>query len=62
MNDNRIHLINISSGLKDALHNAGFTIDSILSYGPANLAEKLGIDEYVGQIIFNETKKLRINF
>ena len=62
MNDNRIHQINISSGLKDALENAGFTVDSILSNGPGNLAEKLGIDEYVGKIIFNETKKLRINF
>jgi hypothetical protein len=27
----------------------------ILEYGPSQIAEKLGIDDYVAQIIFNET-------
>ena len=56
-NDNRISLIKISRGLKDALNNAGFTIESILDNEPSKIAQDLGIDEYVGKIIFTETKK-----
>lgn len=56
-NDNRISLIKISRGLKDALNNAGFTIESILDNEPSKIAQDLGIDEYVGKIIFIETKK-----
>lgn len=56
-NDNRISLIKISRGLKDALNNAGFTIESILGNEPSKIAQDLGIDEYVGKNIFTETKK-----
>ena len=45
-------------GLIEALQEAGFTIERILESGPSNIAEKLGIDEYVAQIIFRETKKI----
>jgi hypothetical protein len=33
----------------------GFTVKKILEYGPSKIAEKLGIDDYVVQIIFSET-------
>ena len=57
MNDNRIDLIQIPYGLKDALNDAGFTIESILNNEPSKIAQDLGIEEYVGKIIFEETKK-----
>ena len=34
----------------------------ILEHGPSQIAEKLGIDEYVAQIIFNETTEEVMNF
>lgn len=57
--DDKINCLQISTGLKDALIKMGFTIDSILNTDPAEIAEKLRIDKYVGQIIFEEAKKLR---
>jgi hypothetical protein len=39
------------------LQNAGFTIESILENEPSHIAETLGIDVYVGEIIYHETKK-----
>lgn len=56
-NDNRIDLIKIPNGLKDALNNAGFTVESILNNEPSKIAQDLGIEEYVGKIIFEATKK-----
>jgi hypothetical protein len=56
-NDYRIDHIIIPIGLKDVLNNAGFTIESILNNDPSRIAQALGIDEYVGQIIFKETKR-----
>ena len=56
-NDYRIDHITIPIGLKDVLNNAGFTIEFILNNDPSRIAQALGIDEYVGQIIFNETKR-----
>jgi hypothetical protein len=53
--DERLKLVNISKGLIETLQDAGFTIEKILEYGPSNIAEKLGIDEYVAHIIFKET-------
>ena len=50
--------VDISKGLIETLQDAGFTIEKILECGPSNIAEKLGIDEYVAQIIFRETKKI----
>ncbi len=61
-NDYRIDHITIPVGLKDVLNNAGFTIESILNNDPSKIAQALGIDEYVGQIIFKETKKKFENF
>ncbi len=56
-NDYRIDHITIPIGLKDVLNKAGFTIESILDNDPSKIAQDLGIDEYVGKIIFDETKR-----
>jgi hypothetical protein len=55
--DERLELVEISKGLIEILQNAGFTIEKILDNGPSHIAETLGIDMYVGEIIYNETKK-----
>jgi hypothetical protein len=55
--DERLELVEISKGLIEMLQSAGFTIEKILENGPSNIAEILGIDVYVGEIIYNETKK-----
>jgi hypothetical protein len=55
--DERLELVEISKGLIDMLQSAGFTIEKILENGPSHIAEILGIDVYVGEIIYNETKK-----
>jgi hypothetical protein len=54
--DKRLESINIPKGLVDALNNAGFTIDIILNSRPSDIAQILGIDDYVAQIIYQETK------
>ena len=59
--DERLELVEISKGLIEMLQNAGFTIEKILENGPSNIAEILGIDVYVGEIIYNETKKASSN-
>ena len=56
-NDYRIDHITIPIGLKDVLTKAGFTIESILNNEPSKIAQDLGIDEYVGKIIVDETKR-----
>jgi hypothetical protein len=59
--DERLEHLEISKGLIDMLQSAGFTIEKILENGPSNIAEILGIDVYVGEIIYNETKKASSN-
>ncbi len=53
--DERLEHIDIPKGLIELLQVNGFTVEKILEYGSSNIAEKLGIDDYVAQIIFNET-------
>ncbi len=55
--DQRLELIEIPKGLVEILQNAGFTIEKILDSEPSEIAEKLGIDSYVGEIVFKETTK-----
>ncbi len=55
--DERLEHLNIPKGLVEVLQINGFTIERILEYGPSQIAERLGIDNYVAQIIFNETSK-----
>ena len=48
-------LVEFPKGLIEVLQNAGFTIEKILDSKPSDMAEKLGIDAYVGEIIHKET-------
>ena len=59
--DERLEHLEISKGLIDMLQNASFTIEKILENGPSHIAEILGIDVYVGEIIYHETKKASSN-
>jgi len=55
--DPRLELVEIPKGLIEVLENAGFTIEKILDSEPSDIAEKLGIDSYVAEIIHKETQK-----
>lgn len=55
--DDRLQLIEIPKGLIEILQEAGFTVETILESGPSHIAETLGIESYVGEIIYKETKK-----
>lgn len=55
--DERLEYLDIPRGLIEILQNTGFTIKKILDSEPAEIAEKLGIDSYVWEIIYKETKK-----
>jgi hypothetical protein len=59
--DERLELVEISKGLIEILQDAGFTVEKILENEPSHIAEILGIDVYVGEIIYNETKKASSN-
>ena len=52
-----MELVEIPKGLIEVLQNSGFTIEKILDNEPSKIAEELGIDSYVGEIIFKETSK-----
>ena len=56
--DERLELVELSKGLREILQDAGFTVEKILENGPSQIAETLGIDVYIGEIIYNETKKI----
>jgi hypothetical protein len=55
--DPRLELIEIPKGLIEVLQNSGFTMEKILDSEPSVIAEELGIDSYVGEIIFKETSR-----
>ncbi|HET9805734.1 MAG TPA: hypothetical protein VFP49_02380 [Nitrososphaeraceae archaeon] len=55
--DQRIELVDISKGLIEILQDVGFTIEKILDSEPSDIAEILGIDDYIGELIYQETKK-----
>lgn len=59
--DGRLELIEIPKGLIEILQEAGFTVETILDSGPSHIAEILGIESYVGEIIYKETKKATTN-
>ena len=56
-NDDRLELLEIPKGLIEILQEADFTVEMILESGPSQIAETLGIEYYVGEIIYKETKK-----
>ena len=43
------------------MQKASFTVEKILDSGPSHIAETLGIDAHVGEIIYKETKKASSN-
>ena len=55
--DERLDYLDIPKGLVELLQINGFSIEMILDYDYSQIAEKLGIDDYVAQIIFNETTR-----
>jgi hypothetical protein len=55
-----IQRLELATGIKDSLIDSGFTtIDFICRSTVTDISEKLGIDLYVAQIIFEEAKKMR---
>ena len=54
--DGRVKNLNLSKGLIESINNAGFTLEMIINSHPLDIAQILGIDDYVAQIIFQETK------
>ena len=55
--DERLEHLDIPKGLIELLEVNGLTVERILEYGPSQIAEILGIDDHVAQIIFSETIK-----
>jgi hypothetical protein len=54
-----LQLLELADGVKDALKNAGFlTIKSILGESASGIAEKVGVDSYIAQIILQEAKRI----
>ena len=54
-----IHLLQLADGVRDALINAGFsTIKSILECTTSDLSNKIEVDQYIAQIIFEEAKRI----
>ena len=51
--------INIAIGLKDALLNAGITLEKIIDCSSEEIAITLGIDQYVATLIKQEAEKTR---
>ena len=59
--DQRLELIDIPKGLIEVLQNARFTVEKILDCGPSHIADILRIEDYMGEIIYQETKKTTRN-
>ena len=55
--DERLEHLDIPKGLIELLQINGFTVERILEYGPSQIADILGTDDYIAQIIFSETTK-----
>jgi hypothetical protein len=54
-----VHLLELADGIKDTLINAGFlTIKSILECTNSDISSRLGVDQYIAQIIFEEAKRV----
>ena len=58
--DLRLDYLDIPKGLVEVLQNNDFTVEKILDFGPSQIAEILGIDHYVAQIIFETTKEKQL--
>ena len=52
-----INQLDIADGLKDLLISSGFTLKSLLNTSAPELAEILGIDQYVAKLISDAISK-----
>jgi hypothetical protein len=59
--DERLEHLDIPKGLIEVLQSNGFTVEKILDCGPSHIVEILGIDDYIGEIIYQETRKATRN-
>ena len=59
--DIAIYSLDIADGLKELLTKYDFTLNELLSISTAELAEFLGIDRYIPQIIGSAATKLSNN-
>ena len=55
--DHRLEYLDIPKGIVEILQTNDFTIEKILESEPSEIAERLGIDPYIGEIIHKETNK-----
>jgi hypothetical protein len=53
-----INSLDIADGLKELLNKYGFTLNELLNTPSSELAEFIGIDKYVAQIIGNAATRL----
>jgi hypothetical protein len=53
-----ISSLDIADGLKELLNKYGFTLNELLNMPSSELAEFIGIDKYVAQIIGNAATRL----
>ena len=56
-----INSLDIADGLKEMLIEHGFTLEELLNISSSELAELLGIDKYIAQIIDSAVAKLSNN-
>ena len=60
MVESDIYLLQLADGVRDALINEGFsTMKSVLECTTSDLSNKIGVNQYVAQIIFEEAKRVR---
>jgi hypothetical protein len=57
--DNMINHLDIAEGLKNILVSQGFNLELLLIMRPPDLAEMLGIDEYVAKIIIGAAHNIK---
>lgn len=50
--------LEIEDGLKDLLMDYGFTCEKILRIQSSQLASILGVEDYIGKIIYNAAKNV----
>ena len=50
--------LEIADGLKDLLMDYGFTCEKILRIQSSQLASILGVEDYIGKIIYNPAKNV----
>jgi hypothetical protein len=56
-----VHLLELADGIKEMLINAGFsTIKFILECSASDISTRIGVDQYIAQIILEESKRISI--